>query len=65
VTAWVTALRTGLAGLTVCVGAWIVTLGSELIAVVSDLAMPLKPHKSSIERIATAGLAMQSDENFM
>jgi hypothetical protein len=32
---------------------------------VRDIAVPLRPHSSSIDKIATAGLATKSDEHLM
>jgi hypothetical protein len=54
-------------GLVTCFGASTVTLGSEVAEPVGacDIAVPLRPHSSSIDKIATAGLAAKSDENLM
>lgn len=41
------------------------TLGSEVAEPVCDIAVPLRPHSSSIDKIATAGLATKGGENLM
>jgi hypothetical protein len=43
------------------------TPGSEVAepVAVCDIAVPLRPHSSSIDKIATAGLATKDDENLM
>jgi hypothetical protein len=43
------------------------TLGSEVaeLVAVCDIAVPFRPHSSSIDKIATVGLATKSDENLM
>jgi len=58
----------GFCGLATCFGASTVMVGSgaaEPVAV-CDIAVPLRPHRSSaIGVLATAGLATKSDENLM
>jgi len=68
---WATLRGFGVCGLATCFGASTTTSGSmaaarpEVVAV-ADIAGPLRPHRSSsIDKIATAGLATKSDENLM
>jgi hypothetical protein len=59
----------GFCGLATCFGAWIVMLGRVVPpegVSVCDIAVPLRPHRSSvIDKIATAGLEMERDENLI
>jgi hypothetical protein len=54
-------------GLVTCFGASTMTLGSEAAepVAVCDIAVPLRPHRSSIDKTATVGLATKGDENLM
>jgi hypothetical protein len=66
-----TARCAGFCGPAACFGAPTTTLGSEVVAPpegveVCDIAVPLRPHSSgAIDRIAIAGLATKSDDNFI
>ncbi|HEY3796568.1 MAG TPA: hypothetical protein VGM09_32510 [Bradyrhizobium sp.] len=60
----------GLSGLATCFGASTTTLGSAAVVppervAVCDIAVPLRPHSSAIDRVATARSAAKSDENLM
>jgi hypothetical protein len=60
----------GLCGLVTCLGASTTTLGSEVVAppegvAVCDMAMPLRPHSSSIDKTATARPAAKWNDAFM
>jgi hypothetical protein len=54
-------------GLVTCFGASTRTPGSEVaeLVAVCDIAVPLRPYSSSIDKITTAGLATKSEENLM
>jgi len=49
-------------GLALCTGAVIVTLGRVELGVVCEAAVPLRPHNSEVDRIATAEGATRLDD---